>query len=310
MYSRFVKSLFLVILIMTPLLSPSSFDILYSKNSAISKKIDSLPVDELLQVFEKVRQKIPSYDPVFLQFSDQQELERGVKILETMELLILYRYRLLPLVLIDGLTPEKMKTLAKQCSIVNVHPNKIRTLIRPSEDPISHLQEDNSLNSSLLPEIIGTNKLLEQGHDGTGIIIAILDTGVDATHPDLTDKVVHETSFVKQDLGYLEDEDPEDTFGHGTAVAGTAAGTGKASDGLYTGIAPGANFWNVKVLSALGIGRDSGIIAGIEYATFGPDNQRDSSDPDIINLSLGGPGGPDDLRVALLSMPQLPKVSL
>lgn len=295
MYSRFTKSIFLVILIMTPLLSPSSFDILYSKNGATSKIIDSLPEDELLHAFEKARQEIPSCDPVFLQFSDQQELERGVSILETMELLILYRYRLLPLVLIDGLTPEKMKTLAKHCSIVNVHPNKIRMLIKPSEDPISLLQDDNSLNSSRLPEIIGTNKLLEEGHDGTGIIIAILDTGVDATHPDLSNKVVHETSFVKQDLGYFEDEDPEDTFGHGTAVAGTAAGTGKASNGLYTGIAPGANFWNVKVLSALGIGRDAGIIAGIEYATFGPDNQRDSSDPDIINLSLGGPGGPDDL---------------
>ncbi len=295
MYSRFSKFIFLVILLMTPLLSPSSFDILYGANNATSKKFVSSSEDELLHAFEKARQKIPSYDPMFLQFYDQQELERGVTILERMEILILYRYRLLPLILIDGLTLEKLKTLTNHCSIVNVHPNKIRMLIMPSEDPISHLQDDNSLNSSRLPEILGTNKLLEEGHDGTGIIIAILDTGVDATHPDLTDKVVHETSFVKQDLGYIDDEDPEDTFGHGTAVAGTAAGTGKASDGLYTGIAPGANFWNVKVLSALGIGRDAGIIAGIEYATLGPDYQRDSSDPDIINLSLGGPGGPDDL---------------
>ncbi|MFQ6124708.1 MAG: DUF4350 domain-containing protein [Candidatus Heimdallarchaeota archaeon] len=251
--------------------------------------------DELLHAFEKARQEIPSYNPVFLQFNDQQELERGVTILKTMNVIILHKYILLPLVLIDGLTPEKMKIIAKRCSIVNVHPNKIRTLIKPSEDSISHFQDDNSLNSSRLPEIIGTTKLLEEGHDGTGIIIAILDTGVDATHPDLTNKVVHETSFVKHNLGYLEDEDPKDTFGHGTAVAGTAAGTGKASNGLYTGIAPGANFWNVKVLNSLGVGRDAGIIAGIEYATFGPDNQRDPSDPDIINLSLGGPGGPDDL---------------
>lgn len=294
MFTGLPKSLFLVILIMLPLLSPASPTLLHGTNKDTMEDFVSLPEEALLNAFAKVRQDVPNYDPVFLQFPDTQTLEQAMRVLESIEIPILHRYRLLPLVLIGDLNPEKLVTLATRCSITNIHPNKVHNFIESPEEFISPLSDSN-LNSSRLPDIIRTKKLLEQGHNGTGIIIAILDTGIDATHPDLTDKIVHETSFVNTNYGYPDNEDAVDRNGHGTGVAGVAAGTGKASNGLYAGIAPGAKLWNVKVLNSFGSGREAGIIAGIEYATLGPNNQRDSSDPDIINLSLGGPSKPEDL---------------
>jgi len=283
-----------MILLAGSLIPLSPYESLYDINKIVPEDVSSLSEDALLSAWKNANIETPDYDPVFIQYKDTKTLEEGLRVLETMKISILYRYKLLPLLLVDKLSPEILNTLAERCSITGVHPNKEHTLIEPFEQPLPVFLEDTA-NSSRLREIIGAKELLDEGHNGSGIIIAILDTGVDATHPDLDDKVIREESFVKTRLGYLEDEDPSDNLGHGTGVAGTAAGTGKASNGLYMGIAPGARLWNVKVLNAVGSGRDSGIIAGIEYATFGPDNHRDSSDPDIINLSLGGSGGPDDL---------------
>ncbi len=114
--------------------------------------------------------------------------------------------------------------------------------------------------------------------DGSGIKIAILDTGIDWTHPDFffpngTSKIVYNVSMVP-------DEDPYDYYGHGTHVAGIAAGTGLASNGVFKGVAPGALLMNIKVLSSQGFGLTSWIIAGIEEAV--------ANGADVINLSLGG----------------------
>lgn len=80
------------------------------------------------------------------------------------------------------------------------------------------------------------------GVNGSGITIAILNTGIDKTHPDLDDldddqatddpKVVFEKSFAYNETGL---EDPRDYNGHGTFVAGIAAGTSYASNGTYKG---------------------------------------------------------------------------
>ncbi|MFX1512953.1 MAG: S8 family serine peptidase [Promethearchaeota archaeon] len=294
MYNRLSKSLVLMILIAGSLFPLSSYGSFRDFTKAASEDVRSVPEDTLLRALKKAKNEVPSNDLIFLQFKDAQALEKAVKIIETLNVPILYRYQLLPLLLVDKLTSETLKLIIERCSIVNIHPNKEHTLIRHPDQLIA-LSSNNGLNSSHIHEIIGANMLLEDGYNGSGITIAILDTGVDDTHPDLVGKIDQAESFVKVSLGYLEDEDPTDNLGHGTGVAGTAAGIGKASNGLYMGIAPGARLWNVKVLNTVGSGRDSGIVAGIEYATFGPNQQRDSSDPDIINLSLGGPGGPDDL---------------
>ncbi|WP_217185439.1 S8 family peptidase [Streptomyces sp. AC495_CC817] len=125
---------------------------------------------------------------------------------------------------------------------------------------------------------IGAPKAWKAGFDGKGVTIAVLDTGVDATHPDLKGQVAAAKNFSTS-------PDTTDKYGHGTHVASIAAGTGARSKGRYKGVAPGAELLNGKVLSDEGFGDDSGIIAGMEWAA--------GQGADVVNLSLGGGDTPE-----------------
>lgn len=124
----------------------------------------------------------------------------------------------------------------------------------------------------------GAPQVWAAGNTGEGVKVAVLDTGVDAEHPDLKDRVKNTATFVPG-------EDVKDHNGHGTHVASTIAGTGAASAGLEKGVAPGADLVVGKVLNNLGGGQDSWIIAGMEWAAR---DQRAK----IVSMSLGG--GPTD----------------
>lgn len=133
---------------------------------------------------------------------------------------------------------------------------------------------------------IGTPKAWAAGYDGKGVKIAVLDTGVDATHDDLKGQVTAAKNFTAS-------PDASDKVGHGTHVASIAAGTGKKSGGKYKGVAPGAKILNGKVLSDDGFGSDSEILAGMEWAA--------AEGADVINMSLGGGDTPaiDPLEAAV-----------
>ena len=108
--------------------------------------------------------------------------------------------------------------------------------------------------------------------NGTGIKIAVLDTGIDKTHPDLQNKVILEKCFT-------DEGKTTDGCGHGTHCASIAAGTGAASNYTYVGVAPGAVLLNGKVLTDYGVGYESWIIQGIEWAV--------EQDADVISMSFG-----------------------
>ncbi|MGY1997072.1 S8 family serine peptidase [Streptomyces rochei] len=120
---------------------------------------------------------------------------------------------------------------------------------------------------------IGTPEAWEAGLTGKGVTVAVLDSGVDAGHPDLAGRVAQSRSFIPG-------EEVADRNGHGTHVASTVGGSGAASDGKEKGVAPGATLAVGKVLSDEGFGSESEIIAGMEWAA------RDV-DADIVSMSLG-----------------------
>lgn len=129
---------------------------------------------------------------------------------------------------------------------------------------------------------IGAPEVWSDGNTGQGVDVAVLDTGIDPTHPDLADQIAASATFVPTE-DYVEDY-----IGHGTHVASTIAGTGAASDGLERGVAPGARLHVGKVLDSNGQGLESWIIAGMEWAA------RDQ-DARVVSMSLGGePAGADD----------------
>ncbi|GIF77393.1 S8 family serine peptidase [Asanoa siamensis] len=120
---------------------------------------------------------------------------------------------------------------------------------------------------------IGAPQAWQRGLDGRGVTVAVLDTGVDATHPDLAGKV-------REARNFTETADAVDHHGHGTHVASTIAGTGAASDGRRKGIANGAQLLVGKVLDDGGSGSESQIIAGMQWAV--------DSGAKVVSMSLGG----------------------
>lgn len=147
---------------------------------------------------------------------------------------------------------------------------------------------DWNLNAVNAPEVWA------QGFTGEGTIVAVLDTGVDYTHPDLDDNIFLNTGEIAGDgidndgNGYVDDvhgfdfayfdADPSDVNGHGTHVAGTIAAERNGFG--TTGVAYDATILPVKVLRDNGSGSSNAIAAGIRYAV--------DVGADVINLSLGG----------------------
>ncbi|MEJ3742588.1 S8 family serine peptidase [Actinomycetes bacterium KLBMP 9797] len=123
---------------------------------------------------------------------------------------------------------------------------------------------------------IGAPTAWSAGYDGTGVTVAVLDTGIDTTHPDLAGQVAAAADFTG------ESNTTTDPNGHGTHVASTIAGTGAASGGQYRGAAPGAKLLNGRVCRADGRCPDSAIVAGLEWAAA-------TQHADVVNLSVGGP---------------------
>ncbi|AWW43653.1 hypothetical protein DN051_43220 (plasmid) [Streptomyces cadmiisoli] len=125
---------------------------------------------------------------------------------------------------------------------------------------------------------VGAPEVWRGGNTAAGVDVAVLDTGVDRTHPDLAGQIAATRSFVP-------DETVDDADGHGTHVASTIAGTGSASDGKEKGVAPGARLHIGKALDNSGSGQDSWVLAAMEWAA------RDQK-AKVVSMSLGG--GPTD----------------
>ncbi|SEG80605.1 Serine protease, subtilisin family [Actinacidiphila yanglinensis] len=140
---------------------------------------------------------------------------------------------------------------------------------------ISHIWLDGKVRSTLADSTaqIGAPDVWQSGTDGKGVDVAILDSGIDAAHPDLVGQVDSAQSFVPG-------EDTTDRNGHGTHTASTIAGTGAASDGKEKGVAPGSHLLVGKVLGDDGYGDESWIIAGMQWAA-------QTQHARVVSMSLG-----------------------
>ncbi|WP_088242573.1 S8 family peptidase [Calothrix rhizosoleniae] len=154
-------------------------------------------------------------------------------------------------------------------------------------------------------DMVEAPEVWERGHTGKGVIVAVLDTGVDYDHLDLNDNIWRNTKEIAGNgidddgNGYIDDvygwnfsgndNDVLDRNGHGTHVAGTIAG--ENNDFGVTGIAYDAQIMPVKVLDDSGSGSYSSVADGIYYAV---DNGAQ-----VINLSLGGSRSSIQLKLAI-----------
>jgi serine protease len=128
---------------------------------------------------------------------------------------------------------------------------------------------------------------------GEGVVVAVVDTGVDVAHPDLRDRILRDTEGEVVGLDLIAGDRPDDRHGHGTLVAGIIAATAGNGEGI-AGVAPEARIMPIRALDDEGSGRGRDVDTAIRWAV---DNGAD-----VINLSLEsvknasgsspGPGAP------------------
>ncbi|HKW96760.1 MAG TPA: S8 family peptidase [Bryobacteraceae bacterium] len=165
-----------------------------------------------------------------------------------------------------------------------------------SEDPeVAYISPDRPVHAMLdyANPTVNANIARRYGWDGTGVGIALIDSGLEG-RPDLNhlsssaSRIVYSASFLPQTLSYYTETN--DTYGHGTHVAGILAGNGAMSTcsrctRSFIGIAPNANIINLRVLDTNGNGTDSSVISAINAAV----SLAKTYNIRVINLSLGRP---------------------
>jgi subtilisin family serine protease len=168
----------------------------------------------------------------------------------------------------DGETSEAIASLEAAPAVEYVEPE---VLLQAA---------DVSPNDSLWPQqwgpkLVRAPAAWEATRGSASVVVAVLDTGVDAGHPDLRGAVVFGFDLINND------SNPKDDNGHGTAVAGVVAARTNNLQG-EAGVCWNCSIMPVKVLGANGSGSTSTIASGILWAV--------DHGADVINLSLGGTG--------------------
>jgi|GEM_PF-1903762 len=174
--------------------------------------------------------------------------------------------------------------------------NGIYTVITTQDSNITQLEQDATVESietdipvKMAADVIdwgvsriGADKIWDTTI-GVGVTVAVIDTGIEMTHPDLLGKVTKGYDFVN------DKESPEDDNGHGTHVSGIITAT--RNDLGTVGVSHGTQIMPIKVLNSTGSGYVSDVAKGIYWAV---DNGAQ-----VINLSLGTPEDTDVLRKAV-----------
>ena len=220
------------------------------QNADAQNKIDA----DLQQEIEEIAKEDPEGKiQIIIQINSESDLQKIAELAEQRNAANISEYKIGNLVSLE-IPADKIAELSSENSVIKIFPEReVRAFLNESSAQIS-AQSAYDLN-----------------YTGNGIKIAILDTGINAEHEMLRDKVIASASFVN-------DENSSDFHGHGTHVAGIAAGT-NAYGAENSGIAPGALLLNAKVLNKYGSGTTTSVIAGINWAV--------ENGAEIINLSLG-----------------------
>jgi serine protease AprX len=175
--------------------------------------------------------------------------------------------------LIDGVEaviPTAVQTVLAALPGIEVTPDLSVNVEDNPESTGPHTPSDD-----FLPQT-GASKLAAAGDTGQGVTVAVMDTGIDNL-PDFAGRLIGGVDLTGEGSPY------QDSYGHGTFVAGLIAGDGASSNGQYSGEAPGADLVSIKVAGANGTTSLSTLIQGLQWAV----DHQSRYGINVLNLSLG-----------------------
>lgn len=263
-------------------------DSLLQYRNKLSSKFESFGInlkDNLKDTFLKINLENYKNNLLFKTNIFKQDILKLVSKDANLENFLIDEYR----VVFNGVCvkniPEDVVSKIKNLDYVkDVIPNNIISI--SLDESVSLINAENLWKKT---DIYGENMT------GKGVTVAILDTGVDYTHPDLRENYISDGSY---DFINFDNDPMDDNYAsHGTHCAGIICGKGYESNFTYVGVAPDAKFYAFKVLKSSGNTTLSTILAGLN-AAVDPNRDFDPSDHvDIVSLSFGTEtaGSPDDM---------------
>ncbi len=180
---------------------------------------------------------------------------------------------LTPFHLIDGVEatiPTALEPVLATLPGITVTPDVSVSVQSTTESTGPHTPSDAFLQQT------GATQLAAAGDTGQGVTVAVLDTGIDNL-PDFSGRLIGGVDLTGGDNPF------QDSYGHGTFVAGLIAGNGASSNGQYSGEAPGANLVSIKVAGANGTTDLATLILGLQWAV----DHQSTYGIKVLNMSLG-----------------------
>jgi len=177
-------------------------------------------------------------------------------------------------------TSSAIEDLSKRSDIASIDHDEYRVVLDPREYENRKPEEGKPGSREITWNVLKVNAddVWALGFNGEGIIVSVIDTGVNYDHVDLNDHVWEDASYPNHGFDFVNnDNDPMDDHGHGTHCSGTVAGDGTA--GSQTGVAPEATIMCCKVLDSGGGGSESGVWSAIEFSV--------EHGAHVMSLSLG-----------------------
>ncbi|MEI6729394.1 MAG: S8 family peptidase [bacterium] len=191
-------------------------------------------------------------------------------------------------------TQDTVKELSKNENVEAVEANAIIKLESVPNDPFFGTQwhhQNTGQSGGTTGKDIKTAQAFDISQGSSSVVVAIIDSGADLTHPDLVNNIYKNSS--NQVIGYdfaNSDNDPTDDNGHGTHVAGTVAASGNNNLGV-TGVCPSCKILPIKFMDATGNGTTANGINSINFAV--------ANGAKVLNLSWGSNGYSASLQAAI-----------
>jgi subtilisin family serine protease len=176
---------------------------------------------------------------------------------------------------------KSLKNLATD--VIELTPDAIEELA--ANPDVAFVSEDREMQAAgHVTETTGADAIRNTGGtttDGTGIGVAVLDSGIYTPHVSFKNSAGRVRVVVNRD--FTGENRTDDPHGHGTHVASTVAGADRFSGGAYNGVAPNANIINLRVLNSKGTGSVSGVLAAVDWVL----TNRQTHNIRVVNMSLG-----------------------
>jgi len=175
---------------------------------------------------------------------------------------------------VEALVPTALEPALSALPGITVTPDASVSVQSTPQSTGPHTPSDVFLHET------GADRLASQGDTGQGVTVAVLDTGIDSL-PDFSGRLIGGVDLTGGNNPF------QDSYGHGTFVAGLIAGNGASSNGQYSGEAPGARLVSIKVAGLSGATHLSTLITGLQWAV----DHQSSYGIKVLNISLGFPPG-------------------